>query len=631
MPSLEAPRAILFVALIAILQITELGTVSAQGCPEIVGRWPYGQATRVVAEGDLAFAVVGSTLTVFDVGDPSDPTPIGELLLPKAGTRLAVSGSRVYLARRELLIVDVAHPSTPVVIGRYDFDDFIGGIAIAGDHAFVTVRSQGVQVIDVGDPSSPTLAGSIDLPGSNLAISVDGSIATVVQTGTPFNGRVTVLDVSDPTTPTEAGHIDNSNFFFFFGVALSGTHAYVSDERGLNIINVGDPASPFVEGYLDTSSALIHVVASGNLVFANWEDSELRVIDVGDPTNPVPVGALPIADIQSLSPSGELLFLADGEIQIIDVDDPTLPEVIGRYSPPGDPVDIVVSGDFAYAAAGSEMRVWDVLDPASPTSIANLDLPASSLGIDVVEDNAFLSDTQFGLRVYDIGDPTAPVEVGHLEIVGDRFGRLEVADGFAYIVDWAGLVMVDVNDPTTPAFPRRAQVFFDGLDLAVSGDTVYVAAGQDGLQIFHNVGPGHYLDLIGSLATTGSVESVAVAGQHVYVTDIGVLRIIDVSDPTAPVEVGFLDIDDFLGSVAVSGTTAYTAWEDIAVIDVSNPTTPVLLDRFDTPGFPAAAFIANAHLFVADGPGGLSVARVCRLFADGFESGDLAAWSATAD
>lgn len=84
MPSVEAPRAILFVALIAISQITESGTVSAQGCPEIVGRWPYGQATRVAAEGDLAFAVVGSTLTVFDVGDPSDPTPIGELLLLNA-------------------------------------------------------------------------------------------------------------------------------------------------------------------------------------------------------------------------------------------------------------------------------------------------------------------------------------------------------------------------------------------------------------------------------------------------------------------------------------------------------------------------------------------------------------------
>ena len=632
MASPLSPKIIVFVVLIAVLQIAESRSVSTQGCPEIVGRWPYGQATRVAADGELAVAVIGSTLTVFDVGDPSHPTPIGELLLPKAGMRIAVSGSRVYLARRELLIVDVSQPAEPVMIGRYDFDDFVGGIAIASDHAFVTVRSQGVQVIDVSDPSSPTLAGSIDLPGSNLAISVEGSVATVVQTGIPYNGRVTVLDVTDPTTPAEAGHIDNSNFFFFFGVALSGTHAYVSDERGLNIINVSDPASPFVEGYLDTSSALLHVVASGNLVIANWADSELRVIDVGDPANPVPVGALPITDIKSLSSNGGLLFLADGEIQIVDVDEPSLPEVIGRHSPPDDPVDIVISGDFAYAAAGSEMRVWDVLDPDSPISIASLDLPGSSLGIDVVENTAFLSDYENGLHVYGISDPTTPVEIGHLDIAGDGFGRLAAGGGFAYIVDDYGLVMVDVSDPTTPAAPHRVlSTYFNGLDLAVSGNTVYVAAGQEGLLIFENVGPGHYLDLIGSLAAIDTVESVAVAGHHAYVTDFGEFRIIDVSDPTAPVWVGLLDSEEHFKSVVVNGNTAYAAWETVAVIDVSSPANPVLLDRFETPGVPAAVFVANAHLFVADGPGGLSVARVCQLFSDGFESGDLAAWSAIAN
>ena len=443
---------------------------------------------------------------------------------------------------------------------------------------------------------------------------------------------MTVLDVTDPTTPAEAGHIDNSNFFFFFGVALSGTHAYVSDERGLNIINVSDPASPFVEGYLDTSSALLHVVASGNLVIANWADSELRVIDVGDPANPVPVGALPITDIKSLSSNGGLLFLADGEIQIVDVDEPSLPEVIGRHSPPDDPVDIVISGDFAYAAAGSEMRVWDVLDPDSPISIASLDLPGSSLGIDVVENTAFLSDYENGLHVYGISDPTTPVEIGHLDIAGDGFGRLAAGGGFAYIVDDYGLVMVDVSDPTTPAAPHRVlSTYFNGLDLAVSGNTVYVAAGQEGLLIFENVGPGHYLDLIGSLAAIDTVESVAVAGHHAYVTDFGEFRIIDVSDPTAPVWVGLLDSEEHFKSVVVNGNTAYAAWETVAVIDVSSPANPVLLDRFETPGVPAAVFVANAHLFVADGPGGLSVARVCQLFSDGFESGDLAAWSAIAN
>ncbi len=58
----------------------------------------------------------------------------------------------------------------------------------------------------------------------------------------------------------------------------------------------------------------------------------------------------------------------------------------------------------------------------------------------------------------------------------------------------------------------------------------------------------------------GTVRDVAVAGDYAYVADGGAgLRIVDVSHPAAPAEVGFYDTSGFAGGVAVAGNYIYVA------------------------------------------------------------------------
>lgn len=54
------------------------------------------------------------------------------------------------------------------------------------------------------------------------------------------------------------------------------------------------------------------------------------------------------------------------------------------------------------------------------------------------------------------------------------------------------------------------------------------------------------------------------------------LRVIDVSEPSLPVEVGFLDTPGFARDVAVSGGLAVVADYDagLRVIDISEPSAP---------------------------------------------------------
>ena len=67
------------------------------------------------------------------------------------------------------------------------------------------------------------------------------------------------------------------------------------------------------------------------------------------------------------------------------------------------------------------------------------------------------------------------------------------------------------------------------------------------------------------------------------------------------------------------------------MVDVSNPAAPVEVGFYDTPGLASGVAVAWAYAYVADDSAGLEILTSCsgELFSDSFESGDTSAWSAT--
>jgi hypothetical protein len=117
-----------------------------------------------------------------------------------------------------------------------------------------------------------------------------------------------------------------------------------------------------------------------------------------------------------------------------------------------------------------------------------------------------------------------------------------------------------------------------------------VADGTSGLRVIDVSNPAFPVE-IGGLDTPGLMFSVAIAGSLAYAagTDSpnpgspGWLRVIDVSDPAFPVEVGIVATPDLAQDVEVVGSLAYVAGRDsgLRIIDVSNPTTPVEIGAYD--------------------------------------------------
>jgi hypothetical protein len=144
--------------------------------------------------------------------------------------------------------------------------------------------------------------------------------------------------------------------------------------------------------------------------------------------------------------------------------------------------------------------------------------------------------------------------------------------------------------------------------VAVSGGYAYLADIAGGLRVISVSNPAHPVE-VGSLDLPGWAAAVAVDGTYAYVASFdGGLRVVSVSNPAHPVEVGYYPTQ-FAEAVAVAGGYAYVSDLDLGlvVLDLSNPALPVLAGYHDTPGYPTGVSLGGEHTYVADGDAGLQI------------------------
>jgi hypothetical protein len=143
--------------------------------------------------------------------------------------------------------------------------------------------------------------------------------------------------------------------------------------------------------------------------------------------------------------------------------------------------------------------------------------------------------------------------------------------------------------------------------VAVAGGYAYVADAWEGLRVVDVSTPSNPTE-VGFYDTPGwGAAGVAVAGGYAYVADRNSgLRVVDVSNPSNPTEVGFYDTPGDAWGVAVAGGYAYIAdGNSLRVVGVSNPSNPTEAGFYDTPAGGVA--VAGHYVYVAAGDGGLVI------------------------
>ncbi|MBU1473154.1 MAG: T9SS type A sorting domain-containing protein [Bacteroidetes bacterium] len=188
-----------------------------------------------------------------------------------------------------------------------------------------------------------------------------------------------------------------------------------------------------------------------------------------------------------------------------------------------------------------------------------------------------------------------------------------VHGNYAYAGVGKRLVVLSVASSSAPAQVTSIDVP-DGsvMDVVVSNNRAYVAAGGAGLRVMDISEPTNPKE-IGFINTPGYAEGVAVAGQYAYMADGGAgVRVIDISDPTHPREVGFVYVLGYAFNVVVVGNYAFVAaaGAGLRVVDISDLIHPVEVGGCDTPGYAYGLTVVGNTAYVADGWEGLRVIDV---------------------
>jgi len=137
--------------------------------------------------------------------------------------------------------------------------------------------------------------------------------------------------------------------------------------------------------------------------------------------------------------------------------------------------------------------------------------------------------------------------------------------------------------------------------VAVAGDYAYVATNETGLRVVDISDPSQPRE-VGSYAPPSIINSLVVDGSYIYVAtgDSG-LRVVDVSDPAQAYEIGFYDTPGFAAEVAISGNLACIADGDsgLRVVDISDPTQPNEVGVYQTPDYATCVATLSNFAYMA--------------------------------
>jgi hypothetical protein len=570
-----------------------------------------GQLADLVVSGQLAYVATGRVVAVWDYGDPSAPAQVGGVDEPAGGviTGLAMNGNHLYASwrtgndRSGVTIYSLADPEQPELVNEMPLEadfSYAGAIAAANDHLYVFDSENGIWVGSLADPEAPDLAtAGIGVGGAFDRTFVEGDLIHVFGKNFIGGAVLTTYDVSTPESPAEL------QAFFGDGIDLFDLQFDAPYAVGfgakLSVLDLSNPGTVVPRGSADTL-AMTGIINGSHAYGVGFEG--LDVWDIGDPDNPAQTGHLDFDTLAAAATAtvggGALMLTSTDRFVFFDTSDPAAPTVAGTAVLPGsvDAYDAARVGDTVlflqqnYGLAIANATTLQVV------ARHEFDLPASLQDrvfsdMHVDGDTAYLAAWGFGLIIADVSDPRAPAEISRLSAPFAH--TVAVADARAYIAkntNGPEFGIIDVSDPANPGFLASYLLPYTPAQLAARTGIVYIAGypSQDvepvGLRIIDVSDASNAAELGSYDEDCPEAHGVVLVDELAYVACSTGLHIVDVSDPTSPVRVGFAEVEylhDVRTSLEVRGDRAwYGNPAGIVELDISDPANPVELAVTET-------------------------------------------------
>jgi hypothetical protein len=414
----------------------------------------------------------------------------------------------------------------------------VTGVASAGHYTYAAAFN-GMHVIDSSDPGCPIPLAH--LPDECREVIVDGHLVYL-------GGRrtFTVVDVSNPSAPVVIGRLgwgaDPQE------MVISGEHVFVADLRyGLRIVSVANPRAPRQVGRLQDPLRAAGVAVLGDIAFVTYYNMQFRAVDISNRSTPVAIAkAIHAGSGKGMALDGNYAYVASdaGGPQVIDFS--SIKSLDPQVFPVGPASEIESRGHLAFLAGGP-LRMID-LSEEEPRLLSSLDISTMSMAV---------SEERL--------------------IVGARIGpEYGPADYYLASVDVLGERMAIRDTVRVPVAPYH---------MAISGDHVFTVSrhNPDVLMALQVVSVSNEdslrLEAVFPDVCGNDIESIH---PYLYLTDCiysdtgaNEVRVIDVTDPIAPVTIGYFPVGVRAWGLARSGSMLGVAgYFGVDVLDISHPEHP---------------------------------------------------------
>ncbi len=168
------------------------------------GYWLTGSGNDLVVNGSYAYVGKGycsgwQGIKVLDLRDPKTPVIVGESPPTTSWVyRMATAGNYVYALFLEggLQIFDVRNPTQPMPLGNVPLPALPGDgkdVLVRGRYAYCALSQHGTQIVDVSDPDAPVISGLLNTDAEGLY--AQGQFLFVA------GRRTQVFDLANPVAP----------------------------------------------------------------------------------------------------------------------------------------------------------------------------------------------------------------------------------------------------------------------------------------------------------------------------------------------------------------------------------------------------------------------------------------------
>ena len=555
-------------------------------------------------------------MTVFDCTDQANPEEIG--FLHTNGTCIGVTlwGDYAYLSDEEngLVVADISDPSNPYIVSELDLD-YARSVTFHGTHAYVAGGSFGFSILDITDPSNPTFISQCDTEGNAYEIAIQGNFAYIADWS-----NLVVVDILDVENPAVISSYPGQ---YTIGVGISGDTAYINNYlEGLIVVNVSDKENPELEGSYSDAYGW-DIVHQGNYCYLAAETQGVVVLNVQDGANPYKAGSCKtqgtrVRGIEIWNDYGLALQWRHLP-EILDNSNPSRPKDIGFLNTTIDTRDIIIQGNYGYIADGyNGFIIVDAHDINNLQHIYHQETTTNDLGAKDTNEIAFANDYLYvtsgdgGVKYYNMTDREVPGNRGSINpFSGGDVRDLTIVGNYLYAADLEkGIFVVNITDPENPIVMdtySRSDRRADAID--VMDDFVYIAYDQDGL-IVVNCSDKNDISYAGRYSNINSAHDLVIDGEMAYVIDYNSnLHILSISNRTEPELISKYYVPTYTsGSVTKYNDFLFiTALGHVSIIDVSDPANPRSVSSDSGLVDAYRIKVLDDDFFLCDGDGGLVV------------------------